>query len=67
MLIGFISGIGIMSVLFLCVYLGYKLGNKPKTLTQTEQEIEVLKKREEGFSNIMDYDYNVAIGKRVSK
>jgi len=67
MLIGIAIGIVIMAMLFLCVYIGTKLQFKPKVQIQTEQEIEALRKRDEGFSNIMDYDYNVAIGKRVNK
>lgn len=67
MLIGIIIGVVIMAMLFLCVLTGYKLQLKPKTQLHTEQEIEVLRKRNEGFQNVMDYDYNVAIGKRVNK
>ena len=67
MLTGIIIGIAIMAMLFLCVSIGYKLNNKPKAQLHTEQELNALRKRNEGFTNIMDYDYNVAIGKRVNK
>jgi len=67
MLIGIIIGIAIMAMLFLCVYIGFKLQIKPKAELHTEQELETLRKRNEGFQNVMDYDYTVAIGKRVNK
>lgn len=67
MLIGILIGVAIMAMLFLCVYIGYKLQLKPKVQSQTEQELEALKKREEGFNNIFNYDQNVALGKKVSK
>ena len=71
MLIGICIGLGLSLVLFLCGYIGYKLANrrvdKLKVQSQTEQELDALKKREEGFKNIFDYDVNVALGKRVAK
>ena len=67
MLIGLLLGIILMIVLFLCVFIGYKTGNKQEKLLQTKEEIERLRLRDEGISNVMDYDYNVALGKRVSK
>ena len=67
MIYGLLLGIAIMVVLFLCVLIGYKLNHKQEKLLQTREEIERLRKRDEGISNVMDYDYNVALGKRVSK
>ena len=56
-----------MVVLFLCVFVGYKVGHKQEKLLQTKEEIERLRLRDEGVTNVMEYDYNVALGKRVSK
>ena len=67
MLIGIAIGIVIMAVLFLCVYIGYKLQSKPIKVTKTQQELEELKKREQGIMNVLDYDYGVALGKRDTK
>lgn len=64
MLIGILIGIGICLVLFLCAFLGYKLGNKPKKETLTEEELRKQREREEGFKNIMDYDYSKALERR---
>ena len=64
MLIGIITGLGISLVLFSSVFLGYKLGNKPKEKTKTAEEIETLRLKEEGISNILSYDYSTALGKR---
>ena len=63
MLIGILLGIAIMLVLFLCLFLGYKLGHKTKPIENklTPLEKEELKRREEGFLNIMNYDYNKAL------
>jgi hypothetical protein len=33
---------------------------------RTEKELELIKKREEGFRNVMEYDYDVALGRRIS-
>ena len=33
---------------------------------RTEKELELIKKREEGFRNVMEYDYDVALGRRMS-
>ena len=66
MLIGIVIGIVVMLVLFLCVYIAYKL-TRPKKVLQDKDELESLRKRDEGIKNIMDYDYNIAMGKRVSK
>ena len=54
-----------MSVLFLCAFLGYFIGNRNKTkpLSKTEQELLDLKRREEGFKNIMEFDYQKALRK----
>ena len=73
-IIGILVGIAIMLVLFLCLFLGYKLGNKsakPITdkpvlnpISTTKEELKLkdeLKRKEEGFQNIMNYDYNKAI------
>jgi len=62
MLIGILLGVGFMSMLFLCVFIGYKLGNKPKTPTKTAEEIEALRLKEEGIKNILEYDYSTALG-----
>ena len=65
MITGIFIGIGIMSVLFLCAFLGYFIGNRNKTkpLSKTEQELLDLKRREEGFKNIMEFDYQKALRK----
>ena len=66
MLIGIVIGISVMLVLFLCVYIAYKL-TRPKKVLQDKDELESLRKRDEGIKNIMEYDINVAMGKKVSK
>ena len=64
MIIGIVIGVVVMAMLFLCVYIGYKLQSKPVKVAKTQQELEELKKREEGTKNILDYDYSIALGKR---
>ena len=66
MLTGIVIGISVMLVLFLCVYIGYKL-TRPKKVLQDKDELESLRKRDEGIKNIMEYDINVAYGKKVNK
>jgi len=67
MIIGIAIGVVIMAMLFLCVYIGYKLRDKPIKIVKTQQELEELKKREQGIMNVLDYDYGVALGKKDSK
>lgn len=67
MLIGIAIGVGLMSALFLCIFIGYKLRDKPIKVIKTQQELDELKKREQGIMNVLDYDYGVALGKRLDK
>lgn len=67
MLIGIFIGVIFMVMLFLCVYIGYKLQTKHKPLEQTDEEKRTLRLRDEGFENIFNFDYDVALGKRVNK
>lgn len=67
MLIGIAIGIVVMAVFFLCVYIGYKLKDKPVIVVKTQQELDEMKKREQGVMNVLDYDYGVALGKRLDK
>ncbi len=54
----------------LCLYGAYTLGRKQKrtdvAIKLSEQEQLEIEKKLKGFENIMNYDYDVAIGKRVS-
>ena len=43
-----------------------KFKNKKTEDKIDEKKIEAIRKREEGFRNVMEYDYDVAIGRRVS-
>lgn len=69
MLIGIFIGISIMIAFFLCVYIGLKISIKKqdKTIKSSKEELEELRKHDEGIKNIMNYDINVAYGKRVNK
>lgn len=67
MLIGVSIGVGGCLVLFLSGYIGYKLNHKQVKQSQTDYELDQQLKRDEGFNNVMNYDYNIAVGKRVSK
>lgn len=67
MLIGIAIGIVVMAVLFLCVYIGYKLKDKPVIVVKTQQELDEMKKREQGVMNVLDFDYDVAMGIRKTK
>ena len=57
-------------VFLLCLYGAYTLGRKQRktdiTTKLSEQEQLEIKKKLKGFENIMNYDYDVAIGKRVN-
>ena len=64
MIIGIITGLGISLVLFSCAFIGYKLGNKPKEKVKTAEEIETLRLKEEGISNILAYDYETALKRK---
>jgi predicted DNA-binding transcriptional regulator len=57
-------GFALCLVFFLCLslagYIGYRLGKgKPKTKLEeiTEQEKILMKQREQGFKNVMNYNY----------
>lgn len=67
MLIGIAIGIVVMAVFFLCVYIGYKLKDKPVIVVKTQQELDEMKKREQGVMNVLDFDYDVAMGIRKTK
>lgn len=43
-----------------------KFKNKKTEDKIDEKKIDAIRKREEGFRNVMEYDYDVAIGRRVS-
>lgn len=69
MIYGLFLGIGIMLVLFLCLVLGYYIGRRQKKTDIVEklsrEEQEEAEKRMKGLENILNYDYDVAIGRRV--
>jgi hypothetical protein len=55
---------------FLCLYTAYYLGRRQRKLDTatklTEQEELEVEKRMKGMQNVMEYDYDVAIGKKVN-
>ena len=60
-----------MSVLFLCLYIAYTIGHRhaKKSLAdkRTEQEELELERQRKGFDNIMNFDMDVALGRRGNK
>jgi cbb3-type cytochrome oxidase subunit 3 len=54
----------------LCLYGAYTLGRRQRKLDTaqqlTEQEELEVEKRMKGMQNVMEYDYEVAIGKKVN-
>lgn len=56
---------------FLCLATAYYIGrrhNKTATAQQlSEQEELEAEKRMKGWQNVLDYDYDVALGRRVNK
>ena len=68
-------GFALCLVFFLCLgitgYICYRIGNKKKTKTElpqlTEQEQFEIKQKEIGFKNVMNYDYEQAMGLRGRK
>lgn len=69
----FIGAMGMLLFFILPIgayILGYRHGSKtvkPKEDTIDEKLSDELKKRELGFQAIMNYDYNIALGKKVNK
>lgn len=63
-------GVLITVLFFLCLYTAYYLGrrqHKLDTATKlTQQEELEVEKRMKGMQNVMEYDYDVAIGKKVN-
>jgi hypothetical protein len=66
-LTGLLTGVGLLVVLSVALFVGYKLGNKQPSKqsiepTETEQrQIEELKSQ---FNEIMNYDFNKAIQRK---
>lgn len=64
-------GSAITLAFFLCLATAYYIGrrhNKTATAQQlSEQEELELQKRMKGLENVLNYDYDVAIGRRVNK
>lgn len=68
MLSGFLLGVTITILIGLAFYLGHKLGESDVLPNQNVEEIEfekMIKRREQGFQNILNYDVSVAMGKEV--
>lgn len=65
--IGLIIGLGFFIAILGVFYLGYRIGKKkkPNVKRLSEDEMRELKRKEEGFKNIMNYDYQQAIQKVV--
>jgi len=66
-----LAGIGIMSILFLCLFTAYTVGlrHAKKSILdkRTEQEELELERQRKGFDNIMNFDMDVALGRRANK
>jgi len=64
-------GASAMLVLFSCLYLAYSVGlrHAKKSLAdkRTEQEELDLERQRKGFDNIMNFDMDVALGRRANK
>ena len=54
----------------LCLFIAFHMGRKQRKLDTatklTEREELEVEKRMKGMQNVMEYDYNVAIGKKVN-
>lgn len=70
-MIDILLGAGIMLVFFLCLATAYYIGrrhNKTAAAQQlSEQEELELQKRLKGVENVLNYDYDVALGRRQNK
>jgi len=65
------TGASAMLVLFLCLFLAYSVGlrdaKKSMADKRTEQEELELERQRKGFDNIMNFDMDVALGRRANK
>jgi hypothetical protein len=69
-MVNILIGVLITVCFFLCLYTAYYLGRRQRKLDTAEklseqEELEV-EKRMKGMQNVMEYDYDVAIGKKVN-
>ncbi|WP_294364677.1 hypothetical protein [uncultured Clostridium sp.] len=64
MVVGILIGILLMLSFGGMFYLGYRYRPKKEQIIEDEKEILKAKLRDEGFQNIMDYDIDVALGRR---
>ena len=63
MVVGILIGIFLMVSYGGMFYLGYKFSPKIEK-EEDEKELMIAKLRDEGFQNIMNYDIDVALGRR---
>lgn len=56
---------------FLCLYGAYYMGRRQRKTDiadkLTQEEEEALKRQMKGLENVLNYDYDVAIGRRANK
>jgi len=70
MVIGFIVGLLTSVTLSGVFYLGFDIGRKYqpgqpiKETKETKEKVKAAKSRQQGLNNIMDYDIDVALGRR---
>jgi len=70
-MINILIGMGICSAFFLCLFVAFTVGSRhaKKSLAdkRTEQEELELERQRKGFDNIMNFDMDVALGRRVNR
>ena len=68
-LLGLLSGVGLFALVGVSIYLGYVIGRKkkPKPEPIDEKEQERLKRHNEHFKALFNYDIDTAYGRKVSE
>ena len=66
-MIDFIIGMVVTAILFCSHFYFYSLGKSKNTPTSNDYYLKEVKKRDKGMQNIMDYDVDVAMGKRTQR
>jgi hypothetical protein len=62
-ILGSLITVGLFCTHYVAYQKGCRQGNKIENIKMTREEREETKKKIVGFENIMNYDYNVAIGR----
>jgi hypothetical protein len=65
--IGLFAGIGFFVLVAVLLYIGYRLGNKPNKTNPTKRELTEQEQLKKDFQAMMNYDLDIALGRKVSE